>query len=149
MKFKEAVFAYYRNLLEDKIQFLENSLEELKGMGANESKSTAGDKHETALAMLQIEQERLRNQLQIAIQELQNFTQIPTDLVTEKIGLGSLIKSNGTYYFLSSALGKAEIMGNKVIALSKQSPLGGQLFGKRLNDFAELNGMKYPIEAIQ
>jgi hypothetical protein len=43
---------------------LQQVLADLKESGANETKSTAGDKHETALAMLQIEQANTRGQLQ-------------------------------------------------------------------------------------
>jgi hypothetical protein len=47
-------------------------LNELNDSAKNETKSTAGDKHETALAMLQIEQENTRNKLkEIKEQKLQ------------------------------------------------------------------------------
>jgi hypothetical protein len=40
-------------------------LADLHHSASNETKSTAGDKHETALAMLQLEQENKRQQLRV------------------------------------------------------------------------------------
>ena len=60
---KETVYYAFKNILVERINLVRSSLEELKEMGKNETKSTAGDKHETALAMVQLEQEKMRTQL--------------------------------------------------------------------------------------
>ena len=95
-------------------------LNELNDSAKNETKSTAGDKHETALAMLQIEQENTRNKL-----------------------------TNHGYLFLSIALGKITVEHQQIIALSPQSPLGLKLVGAKINDEIELNNLKYVIESIE
>lgn len=61
---KQKVYSHFANLLTQKMNELQNVLVELKETGSNETKSTAGDKYETALAMLQIEQANKRNQLE-------------------------------------------------------------------------------------
>ncbi|HRD58863.1 MAG TPA: hypothetical protein PK504_12485, partial [Ferruginibacter sp.] len=61
---KQKVYSHFANLLSQKMNELQNVLVELKETSSNETKSTAGDKHETALAMLQIEQANKRNQLE-------------------------------------------------------------------------------------
>ena len=66
MAFKQKIYNYYRQVINDKISLLQKVLADLKESGANETKSTAGDKHETALAMLQIEQANVRGQLKEA-----------------------------------------------------------------------------------
>jgi hypothetical protein len=43
--------------------------------------------------------------------------------------VGSLVKANGIYLYLSLALPKINIEGVNVIALSPQSPLGNKLMG--------------------
>ena len=63
MSFKENVYSAFAQLLNEKINNVQQILQELHRSAANETKSTAGDKHETALAMLQIEQENKRSQL--------------------------------------------------------------------------------------
>ena len=52
---KKIVHERFLSLIEESISRIQKVLDELKDSGANETKSTAGDKHETALAMIQIE----------------------------------------------------------------------------------------------
>jgi transcription elongation GreA/GreB family factor len=148
MTFKQKIYTHYLQVINDKIGLLQKVLADLKESGANETKSTAGDKHETALAMLQIEQANTRAQLkevelQKAALEKINPSLTPTIIVT-----GSLIKTNRGYLFLSIAAGKAVIEGEEVIALSQQSPLGKQLLGLKEGNTAFINNARYVIESI-
>ena len=110
---------------------LQNVLADLKESGTNETKSTAGDKHETALAMLQIEQANIRAQLKEAQEQKAVLENINPSLSPALIVNGSLVNTDKGYLFLSTALGKATIDGITVIALSQHSPLGIQLMGDR------------------
>jgi hypothetical protein len=58
--------------------------------------------------------------------------------------VGSLVKANGIYLYLSLALPKINIEG--VIALSPQSPLGNKLMGNVVGFTFEINSTKYLIE---
>ena len=118
MTFKEKVYTHYLNTLKDKIFLLQSVLADLKESGANETKSTAGDKHETALAMLQIEQANKRTQLKEMQLQLAALEKINPLLSPEVILAGSLIKTDKGYLFLSIAGGKAVIEGETVMALS-------------------------------
>ncbi len=63
MTFKQKIYAHCCNLLDEKIRSLKSSLQELEEGSVNDTKSSAGDKHQTARAMMQIEQEKLGKQL--------------------------------------------------------------------------------------
>ena len=63
MTLKQKVYQHYLQFVNGKISLLQQVLADLKESGANETKSTVGDKHETALAMLQIEQANKLKQL--------------------------------------------------------------------------------------
>jgi hypothetical protein len=63
--------------------------------------------------------------------------------------LGSLVKANGIYLYLSVALPKIAIEGINVIALSPQSPLGAKLMGNQVGFTFEINGTHYTIESIE
>jgi hypothetical protein len=149
MTLKEKIYQYYGSVIHDKIQLLQQVLADLKESGANETKSTAGDKHETALAMLQIEQANKREQLKEAVAQKTALEKIDPAIVAPLILIGSLIKSNRGYFFMSVALGKAVVNDITVIALSPQSPLGKKLMGLTVGDSAEVNNNIYTIEAIQ
>ena len=128
---------------------LQNILTDLKESGSNETKSTAGDKHETALAMLQIEQANTRGQLQEALTQKAALEKINPALSASIVLNGSLVKTNRGYLFVSIALGKTVIENITVIALSPQSPLGQKLMGLKVGDVAVINAMYYTIEDIE
>ena len=57
MRLKEKVHAACLQLLTDKIKVIQDNLQGLTQGAENDNKSSAGDKHETARAMMQLEQE--------------------------------------------------------------------------------------------
>lgn len=149
MSFKHQVYERYLQLINEKFNALQVILNELNDSAKNETKSTAGDKHETALAMLQIEQENTRNKLKEITEQKLQLDRIDINLKSEKIIKGSLIKTNHGYLFLSIALGKITVEHQQIIALSPQSPLGLKLVGAKINDEIELNNLKYVIESFE
>ncbi|UAY51886.1 hypothetical protein [Ferruginibacter albus] len=149
MTLKQKAYHHYLQLLNDKIALLQQTLADLKESGANETKSTAGDKHETALAMLQIEQANTRNHLQEIVAQKSALEKIDPVIAAPTIVNGSLIKTNKGYFFISVALGKAEIDGIAIIALSPQSPLGSKLMQASKGDTVEMNGNLYTIDSIE
>jgi hypothetical protein len=148
MTLKKNIYSYYLETLRNKINALQQTIADLKESGTNETKSTAGDKHETALAMLQIEQANKRTQLQEALEQNAILDRIKKVTNTTKIVQGSLAKTNKGYFYISAALGKALIDNITIIAISPQSPLGTKLMGLCVNETAEINGNVYLVEDI-
>ena len=148
MNFKQKVYQHYFEMIESRVDSIQKILADLKDSAGNETKSTAGDKHEVGLAMLQIEQANTGKQLEDALSKKTFLERINLQIKTDVVLNGSLIKTNRGYLFLSTALGKAEIEGEKIIALSAQSPLGQNLMGLKAGETAEINGTKYVIDSI-
>ncbi len=149
MTFKQKTYHQFQQLLAEKITNLQQQLDELKESTAIETKSTAGDKYETARAMLQIEQDNIRHQLQEALEQQTRFSSIDRKETNQEVVQGCLVKTNRGWLLLSVALGKTIIEGIPVIALSPQSPLGKQLMGRKPGDKTTTNGFNYIIEEIQ
>ena len=149
MTFKQKIYNHYLNLVNEKLQMIQEVLADLKESGANETKSTAGDKHETALAMLQIEQANKRDQLKEIQLQKAALEKIDPAIIAPIVVNGSLVKTNKGYLFVSIAMGKALIEDAVVIALSPQSPLGMKLMGLKSGDVAEVNNNRYIIENIE
>jgi transcription elongation GreA/GreB family factor len=149
MKLKQKIYNHYLQVIQGKVTMLQKVLDDLKESGANETKSTAGDKHETALAMLQIEQANTRTQLQEALNQQAALEKINPELSANSILNGSLIKTNRGYLFMSIASGKAVVDEIAVIALSPQSPLGQKLMGLKAGETAAINNVEYIIELIE
>jgi transcription elongation GreA/GreB family factor len=148
MTFKQKIYEHYVTVISDKIKMLQQVLADLKESGANETKSTAGDKHETALAMLQIEQANTREQLEKIVQQKTALEKINPAITASIVVNGSLINTNRGYFFMSIAAGKAIVDGVTVMALSPQSPLSIKLMGLKPGDKAEVNNNSYSIESI-
>jgi hypothetical protein len=115
----------------------------------NDAKGSAGDKHETALSMMHIEQEKLNYKLSEVLAQKAVLDKMDPLKVVDSIALGSLVKANGIYLYLSVALPKVVIEGINVIALSPQSPLGSQLMGNPIGFTFEINGTSYCIESVE
>ena len=64
------------------------------------------------------------------------------------VTLGSLVRADGVYYYLSVPLGKMDVDGQAVMALSLQSPLGSKLKGLRAGDRVTLNGRELRVEDV-
>lgn len=149
MTFKEKIYNQYLQLINDKILSLQQTLNELSDSAKNETKSTAGDKHETALAMLQIEQENTRFKLSETLEQQKQLATINIHILSNKIIKGSLIKTDKGFLFLSIALGKIIIDEQQIIALSPQSPLGTKLLGLQINEVVKINTVEYKILHIE
>jgi hypothetical protein len=144
---KQKILSVCLNILDERIKALRASLRDLTEGAENDAKSSAGDKHETARAMMQLEHENISRQLDELLKEKNELVQ--TDITTDTIiHKGSLIRTNHRFLFLSIALGKVEIDGTEVMALSPQSPLGRKLIGLSASDVVEMNGIQYTVEEV-
>jgi len=148
MTFKQKIYHQYHQLVQDRIDVFRDMIVALTEDSKNDAKGSAGDKHETALSMMHIEQEKLNTKLKEVLAQKAVLDKIDSTIVAETIVLGSLVKANGIYLYLSLALPKINIEGVNVIALSPQSPLGGKLMGNKVGFTFEINSTKYKIEEI-
>lgn len=148
MYLKQKIYAHYLQVINNRLAMLQQVLADLKESSSNETKSTAGDKHETALAMLQIEQANTYGQVKELLSQRSALEKIDPALSAPMVVNGSLIKTNRGYLFMSIALGKAVVDNNTVFALSPQSPLGQKLMGLKAGETAGINDLLYRVESI-
>lgn len=145
---KYKILNYYKQQTADRIDAFRDMIAELTTDAANDAKGSAGDKHETALSMMHLEQEKLNHKLSEFIAQKGILEKINPDAKTTKVAIGSLVKANNMHLFVSAALSKITIDGITVIALSPQSPLGTKLMGMETGGEFEISGTKYLIEEI-
>ena len=148
MTFKQKIHQHYLQQVQDKMDVFRDMIAALTEDAKNDAKGSAGDKHETALSMMHIEQEKLNHQLKEVIDQKAILDKIDSSVVSNKIALGSLVQANGIYLYVSLALTKITIDNIAVIALSPQSPLGNKLIGMEVGFSFEINTTKYLIEKI-
>jgi transcription elongation GreA/GreB family factor len=145
---KTRAYAEFLNGLDAKLAHINQVLEDLKSSAAGETKSTAGDKHETALAMLQIEQANAGKQKEELLLQKAVMEKIDPQIQTVAIVQGSLVKTQQHYFFISAALGKISVDNNTVFAISPQSPLGQKMMGRQKGEQFAFNNNNYFIEEI-
>ena len=149
MPTKSEILLQYKSIVQEKIETLQKMISDLTIDAQNDAKGSAGDKHETALAMMHIEQEKLTQKLKEVIEQKNILDKIDDSQNHSIIALGSLVKANDTYFFISSALPKITIKNQDIFALSQQSPLGTKLMGKKIGFEFQMNTTKYSIQSIE
>jgi hypothetical protein len=148
LQLKEKIYAYCHQIIDKKIEDIRSAYENATESANNETKSTAGDKHETARAMMQLEQEKLGNQLKELREQKAELEKTDITKTPVQIAKGTLIQSDKGLLFLSIGLGKIIIDGKMVVAISPQSPLGQKLIGKKKSESTEINGVTYNIQDL-
>lgn len=142
--------AVLKTILQEKSHRLQNEITQLRHDLSADTKSTAGDKHETSRAMAQLEMEKLGHQLQEYHKQLHWIQQFETSesQSTDAIGVGSLIRLTNGWYFLGLALGKVTYNETPVFCISLQSPLGTQLLNKQIGDEITLPNLQLKVTEI-
>jgi hypothetical protein len=148
MTFKQNIHQHYLQLVQDRIDVFRDMILALTEDSKNDAKGSAGDKHETALSMMHIEQEKLNRKLREVLEQKTVLDKIDSTTMAKTIIVGSLVKANGIYLYLSVALPKISVEGINIIALSPQSPLGNKLIGMQVNHAFEINTTQYVIQEI-
>jgi len=141
-KLYEACFLF----VEEKHNTVTSIIESNKKALYSETKSSAGDKHETGRAMLQLEMEKASQQLNVIIEMKEVLSKIILKKTSTISCLGSLIFTNKASYFLAISTGKITIENIDYYAVSTNSPIGKQLLGKSIGDHIPFN--KAEITAI-
>ena len=127
---------------------IKKTISEIVDALKEESKSSAGDKHETGRAMLQIERENAGVQLR-EIEALQLLLQrIDVTAISDIVHLGSLVITNQGTYFLSVSIGAIELDNRTYYCVALKSPIGELLFGKRKNDRFLFNKKELKITEV-
>ena len=146
MTLKQKIHQHYQQQVQDKIDAFRDMIAALTEDSKNDAKGSAGDKHETALSMMHIEQEKLNTKIAEYLNQKAILDKIDPSIVTKKVTLGSLAQANGMLLFVSTALPKISINNKTIFAVSPQSPLGSKLMGNEVGYTFEINGEKYLVE---
>jgi transcription elongation GreA/GreB family factor len=148
MTFKQKIKQQHLLLLQDKIDVYQDMISGLSDDAQNDAKGSAGDKHETALSMMHLEQEKITQKLTEAIALQGILDRIEVSKTNSTIALGSSVKVNALQLFVSAALPKITVEGITVLSVSPQSPLGSQLMGKKQGDIVVVNGTTFTIHEV-
>ena len=145
---KQELYQQLQTLVDKQIAIATENINSAKISQENDTKSTAGDKHETGRAMLHLEQENNQKQLAKALQLKQELASTNINQSKESISKGCLVYTENGKYFLSIGIGKLVVAEQTVFAISLASPIGQLLLGKRVNDTFDFQGKAIKITAV-
>ena len=147
--FKQHIISTCQRFLEDKMRSLNTIIKEVSESSNSESKSSAGDKHETSKAMMQLEIEKLGMQLKEAEGQLAEFEKINFYKNFKTIEQGSLVETNKGYFLIASSIGKITVDNKTVFVISSKSPLGILMLNHSGGYVFSLNAISYQIVSIE
>lgn len=131
---KEAAFAHCTAFVSGRLSRLDSQTKEISDALTSETKSSAGDKHETGRAMLKLEREKLGAQLAEAEKMQALLHKVPTNSTSSSIGLGTIVRTATFTYFIAISGGECIYKNQRVYCISPATPIGKLLMGKRAGD---------------
>ena len=146
---KLSLYQFCQAFIDERSNRILSQIKELQTALGSETKSSAGDKHETGRAMIQLEREKLGQQL-AEVQDLNRVMQ-KIDISSKKTAaaLGSLVKTTKTNYFLAISAGEFKSGDSLNYCISLNTPIGIMLLGKTVGDTIGFNGSVLKIVAIE
>ncbi|APX98974.1 hypothetical protein CLV86_1921 [Lacinutrix venerupis] len=148
MTVKEKLYNLCLNAIDNRLLTVKATMNEIQESLLSETKSSAGDKHETGRAMLQLEREKAGNQLAEIIKIKTNLSKIDITNQSKIIKPGSVVYTNKANYFISISAGELEVDNIKFYAISPNTPIGLLLVSKTVGDTVVFRDTKFVISEV-
>lgn len=148
MSIKEALYNSCLEIVNERQAKIQHTFSGIQEAMFSETKSSAGDKHETGRAMLQLEREKLGKQL-AEIQKVKEilFKVDPTSEASQGC-LGSVVYTTQANYFISVSVGEVSASNSTFYAIATNTPIGKLLLGKKVGDTITFRTQSFVIEKI-
>lgn len=146
---KPELLATIKTLVEQRMQTAWEAMQAAQVSANEESKSSAGDKYETARAMGQLDREMHGRQYDQAHQERLLLEKISKNEVFTKIAFGALAQTTAGWFFVAVSAGVLTHDGQKVMVVSPQSPIGQALMGRKAGESFTFRGKEDRILSVE
>ena len=124
-------------------------LHSLRESLGSETKSSAGDKHETGRAMIHSEQARVQdsvNRLEAMLSKLRQYAAVIGPI--QRVSPGALVETTGPWVLVGVPMGKVKLPEALVLCVGAEAPLAQQWHGAQTGDEVVLGPQKLTIQAI-
>jgi len=148
MDIKNELYKFCVDAIEQKLTTIHAVLNSAQDSANHETKSTAGDKNDTARAMAHLESEKNAKQLAEINKLKKVLPYLKNHNTKTEVDLGSVVKTTGSNYYISISLGKITINNEDYYTVSAVTPIGKLLLGKKVGDNFTFNGKTAQITAI-
>lgn len=146
---KAILYQHCVDYIQKRLHSIQETLDSSQESANSETKSTAGDKHDTARAMMQLDVEQNRKHL-VETQKLNvGLSQIKLELTHSTVQLGALVFTNSGIYYIAISIGKVNVEDKTYFVISPSSPIGQAMFGLKKGDSIEFNGRNISIDEVR
>ena len=145
---KERLYSKCKIFTDQRFETINEAIKAIQNSLLSETKSSAGDKHETGRAMLQLEREKAGNQLAEIQKVKEQLTKISTSKVSDIVKLGSVVYTNKANYYIAISAGVLKVGKESFYAISPSTPIGQLLLSKRVKDQITFRENSFVIEKI-
>lgn len=147
-KLKTELYDQCSKTVQKRIDVIKDSINAAQESANSETKSTAGDKHDTSRAMMQLEVEQKSKQLAEAQKLKATLSQFSGETQNKSAQLGSLVYTDAGNYYISVSVGKLDVEEDMFFAVSPASPIASQMIGKKQGEKFKFNGRNITINDI-
>lgn len=148
MSIKEQLYQQCREHFQAAINIAEAAIASARESSQNETKSSAGDKYETAREMMQQEIDMNTARLNNAKSLLNKLETIDISKTYTTAIPGSLVHTNNGNFFIAVSAGSFMAGNDKYYAISIESPIGNSMMGKQQGNTFSVNAKEYLIIQI-
>ncbi|WP_142784609.1 3-oxoacyl-ACP synthase [Changchengzhania lutea] len=148
MNIKQQLFNQCSKCLDARYQTIQDTINGIQESLTSETKSSAGDKHETGRAMLQLEREKAGNQLAQVQKEKDILAKIDISCTFQTVGFGSVVYTSKANYFIAISAGKMTVENDAFYAISAETPIAKLLKGHTTGDVLRFRNETFTIASI-
>ncbi|MFK7749314.1 MAG: 3-oxoacyl-ACP synthase [Kordia sp.] len=148
MNVKEALYNSCLEIVNKRQATIQDTFAGIQEAMLSETKSSAGDKHETGRAMLQLEREKLGNQLAEVQKVKEILFKVDQKSTVSQGCLGSVVYTTQANYFISVSVGEIIVNNDKFYAIATNTPIGKLLLGKKVGDSISFRNQSFVIEKV-
>lgn len=148
MNIKEQLYKECHKFLNQRLENIQHTITDIQNSLLSETKSSAGDKHETGRAMLQLEREKAGQQLAELQTQIEILQKINPELSQENVALGSIVKTSASNYFIAVSVGEIKVNSESFYGVSAATPIGKLLLSKHVGDSINFRTQKFTILEI-
>ena len=146
---RQDIFDSLCSELDKSLKSRRSHLYSLREALGSETKSSAGDKHETGRAMIHLEQARVLeavNRLEAMRSKLRQYAAAVGTV--QRVSPGALVETTGPWVLVGVPLGKMQLPNALVLCVGAEAPLAQQWHGAQPGDQVALGPQKLTIQAI-
>ncbi|SEG32090.1 hypothetical protein [Algoriphagus boritolerans] len=148
-EFKSKVYQTALRQLKEKEALLNEERKNMIESILEEEKNSAGDKYETSRETITQDLNTIEKQIKQSKLDLEELYRLQTIKDTPaSVQEGALVRLGADWFLMAVSIGQVKIEDTKVFLMSKDSPLGELLIGKKKKDQVSFRGKIQLIEEL-